>query len=83
MEYSFRYLLWNENTCKTHKKQVFQNKYSNLKSENFDFLFLKMSSKLLHSLTVVEKLLFLNKCKYDFIQTYYINKVINFDSVIF
>jgi hypothetical protein len=35
MEYSFSYLLWNENTRKTHKKQVFQNKYSNPKSENF------------------------------------------------
>jgi hypothetical protein len=33
MEYSFCYLLWNENTCKTHKKQVFQNKYSNPKRE--------------------------------------------------
>jgi hypothetical protein len=57
MEYSFSYLLWNENTCKTHKKQVFQNKYSNPKSENFYFLFLKMISELLvlHSLTVVEK----------------------------
>jgi hypothetical protein len=55
MEYSFSYLLWNENTCKTHKKQVFQNKYSNPKSENFYFLLLKMISKLLHSLMVVEK----------------------------
>jgi hypothetical protein len=55
MEYSLSYLLWNENTCKTHKKQVFENKYSNPKSENFYFLLLKMISELLHSLTVVEK----------------------------
>jgi hypothetical protein len=54
MEYSFSDLLWNENTCKTYKKQVFQNKYSNPKSENFYFLLLKMISELLHSLTVVE-----------------------------
>jgi hypothetical protein len=40
MDYSFSYLLLNENTYKTHKKQVFQNKYSNFKSENFYFLLL-------------------------------------------
>jgi hypothetical protein len=55
VEYSFSYLLWNENTCRTHKKEVFQNKYSNPKSENFYFLLLKMISELLPSLTVVEK----------------------------
>jgi hypothetical protein len=55
VEYAFSYLLWKENTCKTHKKQVFQNKYSNSKNENFYFLLLKMISELLHSLTVVEK----------------------------
>jgi hypothetical protein len=32
-------------TCKTHKKQVLQNKYSNPKSENFYFLLLKMISE--------------------------------------
>jgi hypothetical protein len=58
---SVSYLLWNENTCKTHKKQVFQNKYSNPKSENFYFLLLKMISELLHSLTVVEKYLFTSR----------------------
>jgi hypothetical protein len=58
---SVSYLLWNENTCKTHKKQVFQNKYSNPKSEIFYFLLLKMISELLHSLTVVEKYLFTSR----------------------
>jgi hypothetical protein len=61
IEYSLSYLLWNENTCKTHKKQVFKNKYSNPKSENFYFLLLKIISELLHSLTVVEKKYFKTK----------------------
>jgi hypothetical protein len=62
MEYSFSYLLWNENTCKSHKKEVFQNKYSNPKTENFYFKLLKMISELLHSLTVVEKRLYFINC---------------------
>jgi DNA-directed RNA polymerase subunit E'/Rpb7 len=46
-------LVWNENTYKilVHQKQVFQNKYSNLKSENFCFLLLKMISELLSTFT--------------------------------
>jgi hypothetical protein len=39
IEYSFSHLLWNENTCKTHKKQVFQNKNSISRVRMFAFYY--------------------------------------------